>query len=183
MKAEKESAIREVEEKSGQLIREAEIKAEALEREAETKAALIISDAEKQASDIKSKAQDELDGIRINAIRLVQDYEHYCRKIEKLAKAQLDLLGSDEYKLHVKELDIDNNGNNDIKEYNTEEDNTVKDNIDNTDNMEQTDMEQPGLEEINQDGKEKFSWNSDGSEYSAAKEPEQPTPFTFIDPE
>ena len=186
MKAEKESAIREAEEKSGQLIREAEIKAEALEREAETKAALIISDAEKQASNIKSKAQDELDGIRINAIRLVQDYEHYCRQIGKLAKAQLDLLGSDEYKLHVKELDIDNNGNNDIKEYNTEEDNTVRDNIDNTDNtdnMEQTDMEQPGLEEINQDGKEKFSWNSDGSEYSAAKEPEQPTPFTFIDPE
>lgn len=186
MKAEKESAIREAEEKSGQLIREAEIKAESLEREAETKAnaavreaeekaALIISDAERQASDIKSKAQDELDGIRINAIRLVQDYEHYCHQVKKLAKAQLDLLESDEYKLHVKELDIGNNENNNIEECNPANDNT--------DNIKQTDMEQPGLEEVNQDGKEKFSWNSDGSEYSAAKEPEAPTPFTFIDPE
>lgn len=175
MKAEKESAIREAEEKSGQLIREAEIKANAAVREAEEKAALIISDAERQASDIKSKAQDELDGIRINAIRLVQDYEHYCHQVKKLAKAQLDLLESDEYKLHVKELDIGNNENNNIEECNPANDNT--------DNIKQTDMEQPGLEEVNQDGKEKFSWNSDGSEYSAAKEPEAPTPFTFIDPE
>lgn len=175
MKAEKESAIREAEEKSGQLIREAETKANAAVREAEEKAALIISDAERQASDIKSKAQDELDGIRINAIRLVQDYEHYCHQVKKLAKAQLDLLESDEYKLHVKELDIGNNENNNIEECNPANDNT--------DNIKQTDMEQPGLEEVNQDGKEKFSWNSDGSEYSAAKEPEAPTPFTFIDPE
>lgn len=189
MKAEKECAIREAEEKSGQIIREAEIKAESLEREteikagaaireAEEKAALIISDAERQASDIKSHAQDELDGIRINAIKLVQDYEHYCHQVKKLAKAQLDLLESDSYKLHVTELSIDNNADDNIEESNSEEDN-----INNTNNTEQIDMEQPGLEEINQDDKEKFSWNSDGSEYSAAKEPEAPTPFTFIDTE
>ena len=189
MKAEKECAIREAEEKSGQIIREAEIKAESLEREteikagaaireAEEKAALIIGDAERQASDIKSHAQDELDGIRINAIKLVQDYEHYCRQVKKLAKAQLDLLESDAYKLHVTELNIDNNADDNIEESNSEEDN-----INNTNNTEQIDIEQPGLEEINQDDKEKFSWNSDGSEYSAAKEPEAPTPFTFIDTE
>lgn len=173
MKAEKEAAIREAEEKSKQLIREAEEKSGQFIREAETKAALIINDAERQASDIKSHAQDELDGIRINAIRLVQDYEHYCHQVKKFANAQLDLLESDEYKLHVTELNIENN---------TVEDNPIEDNANNTNDIEQTDVEQP-IEEINQDNEEKFSWNSDGNEYSAAREPEAPTPFTFIDPE
>ncbi|MDE6615249.1 MAG: hypothetical protein K2K35_01690, partial [Lachnospiraceae bacterium] len=129
-------------------------------------------------SDIKSQSQDELDGIRINAIRLVQDYEHYCQQVKKLAKAQLDLLESDEYKLHVTELNIDNDADDNI-----EEDSSTENNINNTDNIEQIDIEQPGLEKVNQDDKEKFSWNSDGGEYSAAKEPEAPTPFTFIDTE
>ncbi|MCI9079652.1 MAG: hypothetical protein HFH68_12165 [Lachnospiraceae bacterium] len=201
MKEKKEAAIREAEEKAGQLAREAEIKAETLERETETKvktvireaeekAALIISDAKKQSSDIKLQAQDELDGIRINAIRLVQDYEHYCHQVKKLAKAQLDLLESDEYKLHVTELDIDNNVNDNIEKDSITENNTDNidntndtDNTGNTDGIEQTGTEPPVLEEISQDNKEKFSWNSDGSEYSAAKEPEAPTPFTFIDTE
>lgn len=161
MKAEKEMAVREAEEKSGQLIKEAEIKADSAIREAEEKAALIINDAERQASDIKSQVQNEIDGIRINAIRLVQNYENYCHQVKKLAKAQLDLLESDEYKLHVTELGIDGNSTGD--------------------NTEQTKMEQPGHKEANQDNRENFSWNDDGSEYSAAKEPEAPTPFTFID--
>jgi len=159
MKEEKEAAIREAETKAGQLI-----------REAETKAALIINDAEKQASGIKAHAQGELDGIRISAIKLVQDYENYQHQIKKLAKAQMDLLESDEYKLHVTELDIDNNVKDNIKKDNTEEDNT-------------NNIGQPVTEEINEDNKESFSWNSDTSEYSAAKEPEAPTPFTFIDTE
>lgn len=203
MKAEKKASVMEAEEKARHLVREAEIKAESLEREAETKAgtltreaeekaALIINDAERQALDIKSKAKDELDGIRINAIRLVQDYDHYCHQVKKLSKAQLELLESDEYKLHVKELDINNSGN-----YNIEKDNTVKDSAksddegqavpdeinQNSGSMETAEEEQDKTGTGNIENREKFSWNSDGSEYSATKEQEKATPFTFIDPE
>lgn len=182
MKAEKEVSVR-----------EAEIKASAVTREAEEKAALIISDAERQALEIKSRAQDELDNIRINAIRLVQDYDHYCHQVKKLAKAQLGLLESDEYKLHVTELNISDSGNNYIED-NTEKDSTKKeeevleggvlaipDEINQDSGSGQAEEVQDKTDTENSGNREKFSWNSDGSEYSATKEPE--TPFTFIDPE
>lgn len=130
-KAEAEATAREAEEKAGRVIMEAQSEAGAVTKkaaaeaesttrkareeaerlisEAEEKAAQVISEAKKQTADIKGQAQDELDGIRINAIRLVQDYDKYCNQVRKFATAQLALLENEEYKLHVTEFDIENN--------------------------------------------------------------------------
>ena len=151
-------------------VKESEKRAAGIIKDAEIKAGQVIREAEEKAAGIRSDAQAELDGIRISSIKLVQDYEKYCRQIRKLATAQLELLESESYKLRVKELDIDNTG----------EENG---------NVATEDINQPGTESEgnadtaentgaagNTEEAEKFSWNN---ESPAAEE----TPFTFIDPE
>lgn len=231
IKAEAEAAAKESEEKAGKVIEDAQDKAvsvtkkaeeeaeiatrkskeeaERVIKEAEEKAENIISKARKQAEDIKEQAQNELDGIRINAIKLVQDYNKYCNQVRKFATAQLALVESEEYKLHVTRFNIDNNENsnnintikeeqkdtqeeipenynNNIENNNIENNNTENNNIayNNTDNNleEKTEKEENHKShKENKKDKEKFSWNSDNNGYAAAKEPE--TPFTFIDPD
>ncbi len=214
-KAEAEAAAREAEEKAGRVIMEAQSEAEAVTKkaaaeaesitrkareeaerlisEAEEKAAQVISEAKKQTADIKGQAQDELDGIRINAIQLVQDYDKYCNQVRKFATAQLALLENEEYKLHVTEFDIENNEKDmdtntskeepaDIQEEmpeNYKEENT--NNIINNSIIVEEKTEKENSHKENKKDKGKFSWNSDENGYAAAKEPE--TPFTFIDPD
>lgn len=196
-KAEAEASVKEAEEKAAGIIKEAEIKAAQAVSEAEAKAAQVIKEAEIKAAGIKSKAQDELDGIRISSIKLVQDYEKYCGQARKLATAQLELLESESYKLHVPELNIDNKENSEITaginqpdaesadntDIPSSTDTTVTNTTDNTDIEESTNITE-NIENKEDTGRKEtngFSWNSDKSGYSATKEPE--TPFTFIDPE
>lgn len=207
-KAEAQAAAKEAEEKAERVINEANKEADAvtkkaeeeaenarrkagkeaemLIKEAEEKAEKLIREAEKQAEDIKEQAQNELDGIRINAIKLVQDYDRYCSQVKKFATAQLALLESEEYKLHVTGFEIDSNEKDTLTSKEKPEDTQEEIQEKSISSNPEEKTEKEDRHKNNKDNKKdkwKFSWNNDNDKngYAAAKEPE--TPFTFIDPD
>lgn len=147
--------VKDAEKNSGGLVLKSKTEADTILKEAEIKSGELIKKAEKQAENLKAQTEREIDGIRISAVKLVQDYERYKEQFKKLVTAQLELLGSEEFQLSASV---------------TGQPDTIANNKGNNAGMDKTEKT-----------KEKFTWNNDGN--AATEEPENANPFTFIDTE
>ena len=72
----------------------AEREARAIEQEARAKAELILADA-----------QRDLDLLHAKTVNLVQQYELYKAQFKQLAAAQLEVLSSESFQIHVANLE------------------------------------------------------------------------------
>lgn len=69
-------------------------KAKVIEREAQTRAQLIVADA-----------KNELERVHSQTIEIIQQYEKYKAQFKHLAAAQIELIESEAFELHVSKID------------------------------------------------------------------------------
>lgn len=75
--------------------------AEDTQAAAQKKAKLIEKEAENKASAILSDARDELHRLHAQTVQLIQQYDRYKAQFRSLAAAQIDILESESFQIHV----------------------------------------------------------------------------------
>lgn len=75
--------------------------AEDTQAAARKKAKLIEKEAENKASAILADARDELHRLHTQTVQLIQQYDRYKAQFRSLAAAQIDILESEGFQIHV----------------------------------------------------------------------------------
>ncbi|MBO5197549.1 MAG: DivIVA domain-containing protein [Lachnospiraceae bacterium] len=79
--------------------------AEDTKASAQQKAKLIEKEAENKAQEILADAKNELHNLHVKTMQLIQQYDMYKAQFRNLAAAQIDILESESFQVHVANLD------------------------------------------------------------------------------
>lgn len=79
--------------------------AEDTKASAQQKAKLIEKEAENKAQEILSEAKNELHNLHMQIVKLIQQYDMYKAQFRNLAAAQIDILESESFQIHVANID------------------------------------------------------------------------------